>query len=285
MTVNDEHLYDVTIYITMKVKVDGIRADSHFHAGENAADIMMDSGIINRGEVTLSTDEGLLDNIRYMDYADEISGYLVDVVGDEEYLQTKFLDPNGEGYRSPSELKEEVIHLSQSVCMLQDAYCELFSSIDNGIDNDTFFKLRERFRNATNAVASKSNYGIFSADAGSLDGDRQAAFDQYNLECAGDVVITAFNRLVNGVIDKEKRDALRSRVIARLSSTHGLSKNVQDYVDKCGSYCPACHSTQIEGGSIDIESTDAIQEKGCNDCEASWNDLYRLVGFNDLKTS
>lgn len=160
----EDQLYNVTIYVTMKVKVDGIRADSQFHASEEASNLMTKSGIIGRGEVTLSTEEDLLENVRYMDYADEISGYLVDLVGDEEYSQTMILDPNGETYRTPSDLKGEVITLTQSVGMLQDAYCELFTAVENGIDTDTFFKLRQRFHNVTAAVASESVHDIFHDD-------------------------------------------------------------------------------------------------------------------------
>ena len=43
------------------------------------------------------------------------------------------------------------------------------------------------------------------------------------------------------------------------------------------SHCPFCKSSDIEGGSVDVDAGGAWQEVGCNACGKSWNDFYRLV--------
>ncbi len=43
-------------------------------------------------------------------------------------------------------------------------------------------------------------------------------------------------------------------------------------------HCPYCGSENIEGQSIDIDGDTAEQEVGCNDCNKSWYDKYRLTG-------
>lgn len=104
---------------------------------------------------------------------------------------------------------------------------------------------------------------------------------------------TLFQFYPNGEWDEDKltlNEALERYPIGHYewihseSYTHGISKDAQDYVNNCGAYCPACRTTQITGGTIDIDGTEAFQEVSCNNCGASWNDLYRLVGFDDLET-
>jgi len=48
------------------------------------------------------------------------------------------------------------------------------------------------------------------------------------------------------------------------------------YIQEGGSACPACASSDIEGGAIEIDTGYAIQQMCCNECEASWADRYRL---------
>lgn len=53
----------------------------------------------------------------------------------------------------------------------------------------------------------------------------------------------------------------------------------EEYVEQCGLYCPFCGSSDIVGGSFDIEATSATQEVSCNACHAEWTDDYKLVGY------
>ncbi|ARM86143.1 hypothetical protein [Marinobacter salarius] len=40
--------------------------------------------------------------------------------------------------------------------------------------------------------------------------------------------------------------------------------------------CPCCHSDEVEGDEVVIQGKKAIQEMGCNNCEAEWEDVYTL---------
>lgn len=49
---------------------------------------------------------------------------------------------------------------------------------------------------------------------------------------------------------------------------------------KSPNQCPVCRSTHIAGGHVDISGGSAVQTVVCNDCDASWDDVYSLTGFN-----
>lgn len=59
----------------------------------------------------------------------------------------------------------------------------------------------------------------------------------------------------------------------------------KQYREASGGVCPCCGSENIEGGSIDIQGRSAYQEVSCLECDASWNDVYHLAGYNDLKNA
>lgn len=42
--------------------------------------------------------------------------------------------------------------------------------------------------------------------------------------------------------------------------------------------CPFCHSPDIEGQSLEVDSGHAWQPVSCVSCGRRWNDLYDLVG-------
>ena len=50
-----------------------------------------------------------------------------------------------------------------------------------------------------------------------------------------------------------------------------------------GEECPNCGSRDIEGGPIDVEGTGAVQEMKCLDCGSSWEDVYSLDKYVNLK--
>ena len=54
------------------------------------------------------------------------------------------------------------------------------------------------------------------------------------------------------------------------------------YVKQYGGCCPACRSGQIEGDSFDYEAAQVWQRIRCLACSASWTDIYRLQGYEDL---
>ncbi len=51
------------------------------------------------------------------------------------------------------------------------------------------------------------------------------------------------------------------------------------YLKDHGTRCPFCKSENIEGGHVDIDGGAAWQRCGCNDCNASWEDSYKLTGI------
>ena len=56
-------------------------------------------------------------------------------------------------------------------------------------------------------------------------------------------------------------------------------KTDTEYLASSGE-CPFCSSSEVEGvGSMDIEGDTASNEISCLDCEQSWYDIYKLVGF------
>lgn len=63
-----------------------------------------------------------------------------------------------------------------------------------------------------------------------------------------------------------------------------IEKKIFEYVDKVESektHCPYCKSDQVEGGSITVESNHAYQEMSYNDCDETWEDMYRLVSIQE----
>lgn len=83
--------YDVHIYVTVRVKVSSIEAESHKEAMEKAT-------AIAEPELYPMFDHCIGDNISDVEYGEEISGYLVDEANDTEYSKTRFYD---------AEMKEE----------------------------------------------------------------------------------------------------------------------------------------------------------------------------------
>lgn len=56
-------------------------------------------------------------------------------------------------------------------------------------------------------------------------------------------------------------------------------KTNKEYVELDGTRCPACNSTQLEGGSIDVDQGYAWQEIYCHDCHLEYQDVYELRSY------
>lgn len=50
-------------------------------------------------------------------------------------------------------------------------------------------------------------------------------------------------------------------------------------------HCPHCGSEDVEGGEVNVDAGGAWQEVTCNECGATWNDVYKLTGFSELETN
>ena len=49
------------------------------------------------------------------------------------------------------------------------------------------------------------------------------------------------------------------------------------YIQNKGLICPFCGAESIQGGFIQVDSGEAVQEMGCPECGGKWQDVYRLV--------
>lgn len=52
-----------------------------------------------------------------------------------------------------------------------------------------------------------------------------------------------------------------------------------EYVQKGGTCCPFCGSTDINGGQVEIDAGTACQPVDCSECEKEWTDTYSLTGY------
>ena len=55
------------------------------------------------------------------------------------------------------------------------------------------------------------------------------------------------------------------------------AKEKKAYIESDQSNCPKCGSWDIEGSSVEIDSSGAWQPVSCNECEAEWTDIYSLT--------
>ena len=63
-----------------------------------------------------------------------------------------------------------------------------------------------------------------------------------------------------------------------------LYKDQEKYLEEDGGVCPNCGSVKIESrGHLDVDGTMAIGEVVCNDCDATWDDVFQLTHFNNLE--
>lgn len=61
-----------------------------------------------------------------------------------------------------------------------------------------------------------------------------------------------------------------------------LVATADKYAEAHGAFCPACQSSDIEGGTFEADNNYAWRRVKCLRCGASWNDVYKLTGYNNL---
>jgi hypothetical protein len=55
----------------------------------------------------------------------------------------------------------------------------------------------------------------------------------------------------------------------------------QEYAKNGGEKCPHCGSSDLEGwGSFEIDNGTVWQSVHCGSCNESWNDVYKLIGWD-----
>jgi len=58
-----------------------------------------------------------------------------------------------------------------------------------------------------------------------------------------------------------------------------------EFVSKLGLICPACGRYEIESTeSMQLDDGYCWQGMECNDCEATWQDIYHLASYDNLET-
>lgn len=68
-------------------------------------------------------------------------------------------------------------------------------------------------------------------------------------------------------------------------SISSVNEQQRDYIARNGQFCPNCGSSHIEAEvALEADGLVAWGRIGCSDCESTWNDQYRLVGFDNLET-
>lgn len=50
-----------------------------------------------------------------------------------------------------------------------------------------------------------------------------------------------------------------------------------------GLQCPGCNSTNLEADRVEADGSDAWGKVHCLDCGATWNDIYKLAGYDDFE--
>jgi hypothetical protein len=70
---------------------------------------------------------------------------------------------------------------------LNNAYVELFHAVENGIDTDSFFKLREKFRSIKSKISDRVTISMdmkdWRIDEGDFDSMESSDSTKYKLEC------------------------------------------------------------------------------------------------------
>lgn len=57
----------------------------------------------------------------------------------------------------------------------------------------------------------------------------------------------------------------------------------KEYAEENGGLrCPLCGSENLEGSNIQVDAGIAWQNIICEDCEANWSDIYKLIGYSNL---
>jgi hypothetical protein len=60
-------------------------------------------------------------------------------------------------------------------------------------------------------------------------------------------------------------------------------KTKKEYIKAGGSFCINCGSGNISAGKVESEGREAWQPVVCYGCGAEWNDIFRLVGVDDIR--
>ncbi len=60
-------------------------------------------------------------------------------------------------------------------------------------------------------------------------------------------------------------------------------KRRKEYINAGGTFCINCGSGNISAGRIESEGREAWGQVVCHDCGSQWNDIFRLIGVDDIR--
>jgi len=60
-------------------------------------------------------------------------------------------------------------------------------------------------------------------------------------------------------------------------------KRRKEYIDTGGRFCVHCESEKISAGKVESKGREAWQPVVCYDCGCEWNDIFRLIGVDDIR--
>jgi len=59
-------------------------------------------------------------------------------------------------------------------------------------------------------------------------------------------------------------------------------ENKKKYTETDYNNCPYCGSNEIEGGQFQADVNYAYRTVQCYKCSKEWNDLYKLIGIEEI---
>jgi len=81
----------------------------------------------------------------------------------------------------------------------------------------------------------------------------------------------------------DRYDACYKELLKDELKIPAIDKRQNDYVAGKGCFCPNCGSRNIEANvALEADGFTAWGRVGCSQCEFTWHDQYKLVGFSDL---
>lgn len=57
----------------------------------------------------------------------------------------------------------------------------------------------------------------------------------------------------------------------------------KEYIEKLGIQCPFCKSTNTHINDTDYDAGTISQDIECDDCNATWQHVYTLTGYDNAK--
>ncbi len=57
----------------------------------------------------------------------------------------------------------------------------------------------------------------------------------------------------------------------------------KQFIEEGGSCCPSCKGSDIESEGIEVDGSIAWAEVSCNECSATWQELYKICGYDNLE--